>query len=118
MRRQTVTLLNLGISIALIAGTIWFLVNHQNSFGFGNAHWIMPHHMTIGGGGMGIIMTFFWISVIAAIAIVVSSLVTGRRSEGSQKNKKPFDVLEILKNRYYRGEIDYAPYQTMKRELE
>lgn len=88
MRRQAGTLLNLGISIALIAGIIWFLVHHRNSFGFGNAHWIMSHHMTIGGGGMGIIMTFFWIAVIAAIAIVVSSIATGRRSEGKSKTTK------------------------------
>ena len=72
MNRKASTLLSLGISIALIAGTIWFLFNHQNSFGYGNSTWIMPHHMTIGGGGMGIIMILFWVAVIAAIVMVVS----------------------------------------------
>jgi len=117
MNRKTSTLLSLGISIALIAGTLWFLFNHQNSFGFGYRGWIMPHHMTIGGGGMGIIMILFWVAVIAAIVLVVSGIVSDRRSAGGPDYRKPPDALEILKRRYARGEIDGAQYESMKREL-
>lgn len=117
MNRKASTLLSLGISMALIAGAIWFLFNHQNSFGYGYGSWFMPHHMTIGGGGMGIIMILFWVAVIAAIVLVVSGIATDRRSTGSRDNWKSSDALEILKNRYARGEIDSEQYQAMKRDL-
>ncbi len=119
MNRKASTLLSLGISIALIAGTIWFLFNYHNSFGYGNGRWVMPHHMTIGGGGMGIVMILFWVAVIAAIAMVVSGIASsGRRTTGGPDRGKPSDALEILKGRYARGEIDKTQYQSMKRELQ
>ena len=117
MNRKVSTLLSLGISIALIAGAIWFLFNHQNSFGYGYGRWMMPHHMALGGGGMGMIMILFWVAVIAAIVLVISGVATGRRSMDSRDNGKPSDALTILNNRYARGEIDRAQYQAMKREL-
>ena len=121
MNRKVSTLLSVGISIALIVGAIWFLFYHQNSFSYGNGHWIMPHHMTIGGGGMGLIMILFWVAVIAAIAIVISGIFSGRsdrpfRDRPSHPNQP--DALEILKARYAKGEIDKAQYQSMKQELQ
>lgn len=120
MNRKASTLLSLGISIALIAGTIWFLFNYHNSFGYGygSGRWLMPHHMTIGGGGVGIVMILFWVAVIAAIVMVVSGIASGRRSPGGLDNAKSSDALEILKARYARGEIDKTQYQSMKRELQ
>ena len=118
MSRKTSTLLSLGISIALIAGTIWFLFDHQNSFGYGNGRWIMPYHMTIGGTGMGIIMILFWLAVIAAIAMAVSGAVSGRQSSDSPRNQRLPDAMEILKRRYANGEIDKLQYQAMKKELQ
>lgn len=119
MNRKASTLLSLGISMALIAGTIWFLFNHQNSFGYGHGSWIMPHHMTLGGGSMGIIMILFWVAVIVAIVLIVSGIVSSRRSIGGTDNAKSSeDALEILKSRYARGEIDKVQYQSMQRELQ
>jgi len=119
MNRKASTLLSLGISIALIAGTIWFLFNYHNSFGYGNSQWIMPHHMTtLGGGGMGIVMILFWVAVIAAVVMVVSGIASGRRTSSGPDNPKSSDALEILKGRYARGEIDKVQYQSMKRELQ
>jgi putative membrane protein len=121
MNRKISTLLSVGISIALIAGAIWFLFYHQNSFGYGNGQWIMPHHMTIGGGGMGIIMILFWVAVIAVTAIVISGILSGRSDRPSwvrPSNRNQSDALEILKARYAKGEIDKAQYQSMKQELQ
>ncbi len=115
MNRKTSTLLSLGISIALIAGTIWFLLNHQ--YGYGNGRWMMPHYMTMGAGGMGFIMIFLWVAVIAAIAMVISGISSGRQSTGGPDNKSQPDALEILKTPYARGEIDKDQYQSMKDEL-
>jgi putative membrane protein len=118
MNRRASTLLSLGISIALIAGTIWFLFNHHNSFGFGNGRWMMPHHMTFGGGGMGILMILFWVAVIAAFVMVIMAIVSNGKPPEISGNRKNTDALNILKARYARGEIDKGQYQTMRRELE
>ena len=118
MNRKTSTLISLGISVALIAATIWFLYNHHNSFGYGNGRWVMPHHMMTGGGGMGIIMVLFWVALIAAIVLVVSGVLSGRHSSDSPDNRRHPDPMEILKHRYAKGEIDKAQYQSMKRELQ
>lgn len=121
MNRKVSTLLSVGISIALIAGAIWFLFYHQNSFGYGNGQWIMPHHMTIGGAGMGIIMILFWVAVIAAIAIIISGISSGRSDRSFSvrpSNRNQPDALEKLKARYAKGEIDKAQYRSMKLELQ
>ena len=121
MNRKVSTLLSVVISIALIMGAIWFLFYHQNSFGYGNGQWIMPHHMTIGGGGMGIIMILLWVVVIAAIAIVISGIFSGRSDRPFRvrpSNRNQPDALEILKARYASGEIDKSQYQSMKQELQ
>ncbi|MGA6924660.1 MAG: SHOCT domain-containing protein [Desulfosarcina sp.] len=118
MNRKTSTLMSLGISIALIAATIWFLYNHHSTFGYGNGRWMMPHHMTTGGGGMGIIMIIFWVALIAAIALVVSGVISGKNSSASPGNRQHTDTMEILKHRYAKGEIDKTQYESMKRELQ
>ena len=118
MNRKTSTLMSLGLSVALIAGTMWFLYNHHNNFGYGNGRWIMPHHMTTGGGGMGIIMILFWVALIAAIALVVSGVISGKNFSNSPGNRRHPDAMEILKHRYAKGEIDKTQYESMKRDLQ
>ena len=121
MDRKVSTLLSVGISIALIMGAIWFLFYHQNSFGYGNGQWIMPHKMMIGGGGMGLIMILFWVAVIAVIAIVISGIFSSRSDRplwDKPSNRNQPDALEILKARYASGEIDKGQYQSMKHELQ
>jgi len=115
MNRKAGTLLSMGISIALIAGTIWFLFNYRTIFGYGQGRWIMPYQMMAGGSGMGIVMIFLWVIVIAAIALVISGVVSGNPSSGNQQLP---DAMEILKRRYARGEIDKEQYQAMKQELQ
>jgi putative membrane protein len=115
MNRKTGTLLGLGISIALLAGAIWFLFNFHTRFGYGQGRWIMPHAMMRGGSGMGIIMILLWIVVIGAIALVISGAISGNPSSGNQRLP---DAMEILKRRYAKGEIDKEQYQAMKQELQ
>jgi len=108
MNRKTGTLLGLGISIALLAGAIWFLFNFHTLFGYGQGRWIMPNEMMRGGSGMGIIMILLWIVVIGGIALVISGAISGN----------PSSAMEILKRRYAKGEIDKEQYQAMKQELQ
>jgi putative membrane protein len=115
MNRKTSTLLSLGISAVLIAAAIWFLYNHNAGMWTGNGRWGMGHdHMM--GSGMGIVMIIFWIVLIGGFILLVSGAINGMRA--FQKNddgiQKP---LEILKQRYARGEIDRAEYEDKRRSL-
>lgn len=115
MNRKCSTLLSLGISAGLIAFGIWFLYNRHASFGFGyRNHWIMPHHMTAFGNGMGFITILFWILIVSAAVLVISGLLSGR-SDSSNPDE---DAMAILKRRYAKGEIDKASYEVMKRDLQ
>jgi putative membrane protein len=68
----------------------------------------------MGGFGFGFGM-LFWIVIIVgivALAIWLSSSPRGTNKTGSK------DALDILKERYARGEIDKDAYLERKRELE
>ncbi|BBO90297.1 SHOCT domain-containing protein [Desulfosarcina ovata] len=110
MNRKTSTLMSLGISVALIAGAIWFLYDQHRSFGYGG--WYMPHQTMMGGGHgggyMGIFMILFWVVVIAAIALVVSGAISGRSSSPSERPPVLPNALEVLKRRYASGEITWG----------
>ena len=115
MNRKTSTLLSLGVSAILIAAAIGMLYRYNTGMWMGSGQWGMGyHHMT--GGGMGIVMIFFWIVLVGALALLVSGAINGIRGsrhngDGSQKS------LEILKQRYARGEIDKAEYKDKRRSL-
>ena len=115
MNRKTSTLLSLGVSAVLIAAAIWLLYRHNAGMWMGNERWGMGYHHMMG-GGMGIVMIIFWIVLIGAFTLLVSGRINGIRA--SQKNndnmQKP---LEILKQRYARGEIDRAEYEDKRRNL-
>jgi putative membrane protein len=115
MNRKTSTLLSLGISAVLIAAAIWFLYNHNAGMWTGNGRWGMGYgHMM--GSGMSIVMIIFWIVLIGGFILLISGAINGMRA--FQKNddeiQKP---LEILKQRYARGEIDRAEYEDKRRSL-
>jgi putative membrane protein len=105
----------MGISIVLIALGVGFLYNHNMDFWSLNGRWTMGHHGFMG-GGMGFIMIIFWVLVIGALVLLISAMangVGGSRQDRNETNKP----LDILKQRYARGEIDKAEYEKMRREL-
>jgi putative membrane protein len=115
MNRKTSTLLSLGISAVLIAAAIWFLYNHNAGRWTGNGRWGMGYdHMM--GGGMGIVMIIFWIVLIGALILLVSGAINGIRAF-QKKEGEMQTPLEILKQRYARGEIDRAEYEDKRRNL-
>jgi putative membrane protein len=115
MNRKTSTLLSLGISAVLIAAAIWFLYNHNEGLWTDNGRWGMGYgHMM--GSGMGIVMIIFWIVLIGGFILLVLGAINGMRA--FQKNDDEMQTpLEILKQRYARGEIDRAEYEDKRRSL-
>ena len=78
---------------------------------YGN-EWL--HGMPMMGWGAWIVMILFWILVFYGLAMLVS-----RRSPDKDRpgpvDKKPLD---IVKERYARGEIRREEYEQMKRDLD
>jgi len=61
-------------------------------------------------------MIIFWIVLIAAFVLLISGAVNGIR--GSKQNKDDAsNPLEILKQRYARGEIDKIEYENKRQDL-
>ena len=70
-----------------------------------------------GGWGMGlgfIFMLLFWGLVILGIAALIRWLMTQSSPSRSSPDKSP---LEIVQERYARGEIDREEYEQKKRDL-
>jgi len=64
--------------------------------------------------GVGFI---FWLAILAAIAAVVWVLRSSQQSGGAGLLERRSDSLEILEERYARGEIDRDEYLQKKRDL-
>jgi len=64
----------------------------------------------------GIFMILFWILIIVGLVFVVRWLIqtSGRGKNSGQSGSRAID---ILKERYARGEIDKAQFEDMKRDL-
>jgi len=84
-----------------------------------NQGWQMGPGM-MGGWGMGwfggIFMIVFWILILVALVFFIKWLIqsTGRSQAGSVGGNR---ALEILKERYARGEIDSVEFEKMKSDL-
>ena len=64
--------------------------------------------------GMGLGMLLFWGLLIVGVVLLVRWLAAGRRSEEPPQNAS---ALDILAQRYARGEIDRAEYEQKRRDL-
>jgi putative membrane protein len=70
------------------------------------------------GWGMGfgmISMVLFWVLVILGIVILVKWIAAGSSSGSGAPREKT--ALDILKERYARGEIDREEFEQKKRDL-
>ena len=67
------------------------------------------------GFGMGFGMWLFWIVLIVILVAVVRLISHGSGSSSGKADKSPMD---ILKERYARGEIDEEKFNRQRHELE
>lgn len=68
-----------------------------------------------GGYGMGIGMLLFWGLIIVAIVMLVRGF--GGTSKGNAPRLPEKTALDILRERYARGEIDKAEFEEKRRDL-
>lgn len=75
---------------------------HMNSYGWGS----------MGLGMIGVLL--FWVAVIIGIVLLVKMLLGSSGAFGRTQGKT---ALDILKERYARGEIDKAEFDQKKLDL-
>lgn len=78
MNRKASSLTSLGISMALIAVVIYFLMYLYDriwSPGHGRGFGLQGGMMVSGGNGMGIIVLIFWVTLIGAIVLLILGAV-------------------------------------------
>ena len=68
------------------------------------------------GGFGGIFMIFFWVLIVVGLIMLIRWLIqaTGRKEFAGNTGS---NALEILKERYARGDIDKTQFESMKRDL-
>jgi putative membrane protein len=64
----------------------------------------------------GIFMMAFWILIVVGLVLVIRWLVQATSKKGDS-GQPASGAIDILKERYARGEIDKAQFETMKRDL-
>lgn len=72
------------------------------------------------GGGMGfggIGMILFWGLVIAGVIVLVRWLTASRTPPGAAPRDGGRSALDILRERYAKGEIDQAEFEQKRRDL-
>jgi len=68
-----------------------------------------PNNM-MGWFGDGIMMLSFWVLIIVCIVWVV-------RNVGNNNSKSDSDALDILKERYAKGEISKEQFESIKKDI-
>ena len=102
---------------------IFYFFRHPNAFAqqrgdYGG--WCMGPGM-MGGWGMGwfgmIFMLVFWVLVIVGLVFLIKWLIQ-TTSSGKADGGIGLKVIDILKERYARGEISKEEFETMKQDLQ
>ncbi len=77
-------------------------------------NWMYGYGGTCGGWGGWLWMVFWWVLVVVGIVVLVRWLMEQRGGEGRRGGA---GALDILKERYARGEIDKKEFEEKRKEL-
>ncbi len=80
-----------------------------------------PHMSGFGWGGWllgGLMMLLFWGGLIILIVLAVRAFARPGSHSQNQASGPSISALEILKNRYARGEISKEEFETIRHDLE
>lgn len=73
------------------------------------------------GWGMGgysmVFMVLFWVVLIAGVVLLVRYLMTSTRGVSGTAKDERSNALDILKERYARGEIDKEEFEEKKKDI-
>ncbi|MFH1156694.1 MAG: SHOCT domain-containing protein [Pseudomonadota bacterium] len=115
MKHNTSLFLSLGISAVLIAAGIGFLHAHNAGMWVGNSGWGMGYNHMMGGGA---IMMIFWIVLVVALVLLITGGIKNRIFMSDTTTRQDsVSSLEILRQRYAKGEIDKMEYEEKKKDL-
>ena len=88
--------------------------------GRGSGDWYMGPGM-MGGWGVGwfggIFMLIFWVLVIVGLIFLIRFLIQTTKGNSGMNRGSSSGALEILKERYARGEIDKQEFEEKKKDL-
>ncbi len=104
--------------LALLDGLVPSFSGSSSCFAQWRDHWgFGPWMMGSGWWGFGwIFMIVFWGLVIIALILLIRSLVRlSRPNERKEAGRDP--AMEILRQRYAKGEIDKEEFERKKRDL-
>ena len=74
-------------------------------------------HMGAWGWVGGIAMILFWVLIVVGLVVLIRFLLAKTQNEGSGPSPRR-DALDILKERYAKGEIDKAEFEQKKNDLQ
>lgn len=118
MKNSTKTWISTGLTLTIIAAAIWLFTGWHGGMNYGYGYGYMPYGMMMGGSGAGVVMILFWVIVVVALALAVSGILGGQSDNRSDVACGcGSEALEILKQRYARGDIEHEEYELKKREL-
>ncbi|MFZ7110422.1 MAG: SHOCT domain-containing protein [Desulfatiglandales bacterium] len=86
----------------------------------GYGDWHMGPGM-VGGWGMGwfggVFMLLFWVLVIVGLVFLIKWLIQSTKGESGRAPSNSSRALEILRERYARGDIDKQEFEEKKKDL-
>jgi putative membrane protein len=86
--------------------------------GYGWGGWMGPGMMGGFGLGWGILMLIFWAAVVGGIVLLVLRLAGQNPATAPDGSRAEDRALEILRERYARGEITKEQFDQMRKDLE
>lgn len=110
-----------GRDIAIVLGAVVLIVLLLGLLGGGMMMW-GPGMMGWGGFGFGpwwgILMLLFWVLILAGGALLLVWLFRQAQPTGVGPGPGPSRALDIVRERYARGEITRDEFEQIRRDLE